>query len=874
LALQGLWGRLLGRQQQRPEEAFLADLAELKRTWDAERTAAWASGRKGDPLGALVNAAEKGHQPPDWAEQWLEQHRETLLARYPEADDLVFRWLCDGRERKARVRSLGQQGLGYGLDPVLFLLQWCLRHPAPAQAEAVERAVREALEGLNHQVSGHDRVVAEGLLRLLVGLGALERAGALLMEAVQALAAARAEGGAGAREKALGELIGSICLQPVLEAGILSADQADLLLREFPHFAGELQGGGQGHVITRYIERAAAGDSDPQVLEVLLSHPQYHGAHAFLAACRALERHPGVRLPAGGAAPPDHPLAWAIHLLRHMADPAPADAAGTGEFATLHTETLIRAALLAPGWAGLLEPHLDWPGLQAVVLWLQSWSGPADPNSEEIIPVDRQGALAAVAPMDARLERLLNHAAARALYRDGLLCLGAILGRNAEAVEAGFLSRSLPSVRALGLMPDKGDVFGRYMALRRFIRECRRSRGEADRRAGEHGLANLAVTAGYSSVNRLEWAMERQLTDEPGPARRWSIGPYSVRLETTEGAGLIVERNGRRVRAVPVAVKKAAVYGEIKAAQEGVRALWWRIRRRLEQAMACEEVVDRETFLATFRTAPGSAMIPRLVLRVWQAGEERPVEVLSFRTLDGRAIALEQVEQLQVAHPLHLAEAGSLQAWQEHLVETGDSQPFNQLFREIYLRSPAESPAVHRLAGHKAKAAALLEQLRRMGWRRASGEALVRRFSLTGPEPVRIALCGAPESDTLTLGAMEAPTGLPAVLFSEALRELERAAFEAAPDPACQPVSPEVVAMRAALLRLLIPSARLEADAAVVDDLRVDLRTGTVLRPDRDGVAAPQPAPLEPTVALPFPDADPDTIAIVSRLAHVTRVPL
>jgi hypothetical protein len=865
--MQKLWGRLIGRQQPKPEEAFLEDLVVRKRSWDAERTAAWASGKNADPLGVLLGAGNSGEEPPAWASEWFEAQQAPLADKYPDADTYAYHWLCSVRERKARVRELGQQGLGYGLDPVLFLLQWCLRTPAPDQAEAVEQAAREALENWNHQVTGSDRLVAAGLLRLLVRLGAIAPAAEMLMEAVRALAEARAVGASCAREKALGELVGSVCLQPVLEAGVLSADDADLLLREFPHYAGEVQGG-QADVITRYVERAAAGESDPQVIEVLLAHPLYEGIAAFMAAARELERFSGTRMPAGGAPASDHPLAWALHVLRHMAPPSPADAARAPELGTLQPDTLLKAALLAPEWAGLAEPHLDWPGLQEAARWLEAASAPVDPEVEDLLPTDRQGALAAVSRMGTqRAERLLNTPAVRAIYREGVLCLGAILGRNADAVETGLLSRSLPAVRALGLLPDKGDIAARYAALRRFMKESRRGRSEAERRAADQGLANLAVTAGHTSVSRLEWALEGQLSDEARAARKWNLGAYTVRLEPTEAASLIVERNGKRMRNVPAAVKKSSAYGEIKAAQEATRSLWWRIRRRLEQAMACEERLGRETFLPTFRTGPGTAMIPRLVLRVWLAREERPVEVLGFRTLDGRAVALEQIEQLQIAHPLRLTESGTLQAWQEHLVAGELTQPFNQLFREIYLRSPAEEEHVHRFAGRQVKPAVLTEQLRRTGWRRAAGDLLSRRFSLEGGPAVRLPLAISSDDEPQTLGAAEVFPELPPVLFSEALRELERAVAEAAADPESRTASPEVVAMRAALIRTLLPSATIDGDEAGAGAHRVDLRTGAP-SPEAGQLSG---VDLLPTAPIPFPDADALTVRILSLLDHLSR---
>lgn len=174
----------------------------------------------------------------------------------------------------------------------------------------------------------------------------------------------------------------------------------------------------------------------------------------------------------------------------------------------------------------------------------------------------------------------------------------------------------------------------------------------------------------------LEWAMEAQIAQEvDSSSRKWTIGDYSVWLTMDESPTVAVERAGKSLKSVPAAVRQAPEYAEVKEAQDLLREQWARVRRRLDLAMVLGEVMDREAFAPALTIPAGRAMVPQLVLRCWLAGANEPVDLRDFRTLDGVAVAPDQIERYQVAHPRQLAESGTLGAWQRRLVELGLSQP-------------------------------------------------------------------------------------------------------------------------------------------------------------------------------------------------------
>src|SRR5207249_3887233 len=56
--------------------------------------------------------------------------------------------------------------------------------------------------------------------------------------------------------------------------------------------------------------------------------------------------------------------------------------------------------------------------------------------------------------------------------------------------------------------------------------------------------------------------------------------------------------------------------------------------------------------------------------------------------VDGRRVSLPEV--LMIAHPFDLFQAGQLGAWQAEMVHRRIVQPFKQVFRELYVLTPAE----------------------------------------------------------------------------------------------------------------------------------------------------------------------------------------
>jgi hypothetical protein len=270
-------------------------------------------------------------------------------------------------------------------------------------------------------------------------------------------------------------------------------------------------------------------------------------------------------------------------------------------------------------------------------------------------------------------------------------------------------------------------------------------------------------------------------------------------------------------------------------------------------------------------------MLPGLVLRCWARGASEPVEMLDFHTLAGDSVSLDGLERFQVPHPLHLAEAGTLRAWQQRLVAEGRTQPFNQLFREYYTLSDAERARhrTERLGDRPARATTLITRLRKAGWRPDGWSSVDRRFP--GRREARLLYSGGAlyvaSNEPLTVQGIEvygpkwpAAGTVESLYFSEALRDVDLASAAAALDHTGNSVSRETLDARADLAQALVPEAEIDGDVARVAGYTLDLRSGAVRGPDGAAVLIEDP-PLPP--AFPYPSPEPATASVIARLVHL-----
>jgi hypothetical protein len=525
---------------------------------------------------------------------------------------------------------------------------------------------------------------------------------------------------------------------------------------------------------------------------------------------------------------------------------------------------------LPVGDAGVVLPVLDLAAAEE--LFRLARAGAA----ERIPRYDRAAVLAAV-------ERAGEDGARRLLELCPSEGISAALGWNADALRKRVKRDAHEAVAALGLLPlAAGEtVLDRYLELRAVGK--RGSRYGPERRlnhaaAVDIALDHLAQLTGFPDAGRLEWDCEARIAaDAPGS---WELDGYAtgLRLDGAEPV-LEVSRGGKALRSVPAAVRAHPRYGEVREQQKRLREQATRMRTGLIERLVATGGTLRPDELARLCTLPcGAAMLPALI---WQ-------------DRSGAVGLLDEVDTagpVTAAHPFLLYERGVLGEWQAEVVRHRLRQPVKQAFRELYVLTPAEREAVDRsgrFAGQVVNGRVAGSLLGARGWRIGAGEGEVAVTRTAGGGLTATVRCEVQnwfgggdvtvrDVRFLRDGAAVPLEGVPAVPFSEAMRDLDLVVSVAGTDPDGY-ASPSRAESRAQLLATLIeelglPRVRVDGTSAVVTGSRATYRvhlTSGSIHVEPGGYLCVVPATFGGTahrrLFLPFADDDRMTSVILSKV--------
>ncbi|MUL38877.1 DUF4132 domain-containing protein [Gloeocapsopsis dulcis] len=321
---------------------------------------------------------------------------------------------------------------------------------------------------------------------------------------------------------------------------------------------------------------------------------------------------------------------------------------------------------------------------------------------------------------------------AKVFDKNTVFLIEAIAGWNCTEIEQSLAKRKQIAVKAYGLLPlERGheEVLERYLFLQQFQKDSKKF--GAEKQANEHtavqaALAYLAQVAGYSNTQRLESMMEARFNQKIAPEScHWLIGEYQVTLGLSQGdLRLTVHRGDQILKSVPTVVRQSQIYTEIKATVQQLRNQMTRFRRNFEEIMATGQPLSYEE-LTVFSQIPiaREMLNPLVLLTEDQVCGLFVPDALAIRNLDGELIPLQN--QAYIAHPYHLFRRGELAAWQQEIVRQRLVQPFKQVFRELYLLTPAEQETYnysYRFAGHTLESRVVARLLQSRGWQLGYGE--------------------------------------------------------------------------------------------------------------------------------------------------------
>ena len=658
------------------------------------------------------------------------------------------------------------------------------------------------------------------------------------------------------------------------------------------------------------------------------------GSAGVTAVLSALGRRPFVR----GYIWTDSRESSLSSLVR-VHQPAPGEAPGQLSAALaaarIPEKRVVEFGVYAPQWAGLVEQHLGWPGYESAVWWLHAHTKDDSWYVDQQIREEWTSAVGQRTPLDAvdlvrggtdvewfhrmlaelgtdRFERVLvaaKYASSSGGHKRSELFASALLGRvgERELLERIRAKRHQDSVRALGLLPLDGPhdpaLLARYELLAGFVASDRTSGSQ--RRASEStavaiGMENLARSAGYRDPGRLTWAMEAEAVRDlaAGPVTA-ADGDLVVTLSLTpDGAPqLVVERAGKVLRSIPSAAGKVPAIAELKDRVAALRRQAARMRRSLEASCVAGERFEPDE-LAELLRHPVLAPMLRTLVVVSDEG------VTGFPGADpGALLGPNGVRRpvdgspLRLAHPVDLLAGGEWPELQHEVFAARRPQPFRQLFRELYVPTPAETddgPSSRRYAGQQVESRRAAGLFTARGWvadfevgfgRTFHAEKITAWCSLLGGAGTAAEVEDATieEVTFVRSGTWEVVpiADVPPRLFSETMRDLDLVVSVAHAGRVDPETSESTTEARRRMVEETVELLGLDNVEVAGHHARirgklgsysVQLGSGVVHRVPGNAVCIiPVSAQHRGRIFLPFADDDPRTAEVISKVLLLAR---
>jgi len=482
-----------------------------------------------------------------------------------------------------------------------------------------------------------------------------------------------------------------------------------------------------------------------------------------------------------------------------------------------------------------------------------------------------------------------------------LLLAQAAEGEGEEALRQMATEGDVPAIRALGLLPASGP------SVIACLRHCMRKGGHPARDAATTALAHIARRQGLPDIEELERQHLLTTAWDAGPLGGervrvgWQEGAYRLRLSLHAGKAQLEILNAQGiVTRAPADLRTTIGYREARNAQREVQGRYREFKAQLERYL-----LDGCPFtIGEFRYLLANPIFAHLAERlVWRTGSGETIFWTGpgrWETLEGSPVPLATddgfaVLTLALVHPVTLAALGTLANWQMLAADRRLTQPFQQLFREVYTSAGEDGRRCERFAGRRIDPVRAYALLRTVGFTPGAGTArcdwpqgIIAHFCWAEDATGRD-LYGPQRRGEVTTGALwftqygeeVSFSRIDPVIFSETLRTANLVATRAACGDA-DLSSRETLALRITLLRQMARSFRLtnivtpeDGGYAVIlgtrATYRLNLASGVVLlEPEGRQILVPRQhlrwSPIEDT------DTTTEILTLALALAHDSEI--
>ena len=584
---------------------------------------------------------------------------------------------------------------------------------------------------------------------------------------------------------------------------------------------------------------------------------------------------------------------------------------------------LINVAMYAPQWIDIIIGYIGWKGLKSACWYFiaHTQSGIDEGKLATIAkysPIEKEDFADGAFDVnwfkecykelgEERFRMVYNSAkyltSGGNTHRRAQLFADATLGKlDLEESETRISEkRNKDYLLSYGLIPlekpVKKHTLRRYKFIQEFLKQSKKF--GAQRKASEAvvsriALENLARNAGYSDVIRLTWSMESEniktMLKYFSPKK---VGVYTTYIETLPNnkVSVVVEKDGKRLKSIPTALKKDKYILGLKDAVKDLRDQYRRAVLSLEKAMETEEVFKAKELINLEKNPVIAPAIRSILLKT---GDVMGFLVDGFLVdLDGTEHKLTPSQPLTVPHPIHLYESGKWADFQKFVFEKQMVQPFKQIFRELYMPNQDEIDSKissKRYAGHQLQPRKLSALMKTRGWI-TGGQKVYYKQNLYA------VLYGIP--DYFSPSDVEAPTlhsiefysrkthknlsfdKVPKTVFSEVMRDVDLFVSIAHIGGVDPETSLSTVEMRCAIVREMLPllrldNVRVEGSHARIKgsfgEYTVHMGSGVVHKMAHGAVnILAVGSQHRGRIFLPFMDEDPRTAEIVSKIVMLAE---
>lgn len=457
--------------------------------------------------------------------------------------------------------------------------------------------------------------------------------------------------------------------------------------------------------------------------------------------------------------------------------------------------------------------------------------------------------------------------------------------------------RNKDLLMAYSLIPLSGedDICRRYLYIQNFKKESKKfgsQRATSEAKAAEMALTNLAINAGYSDTMRLTLRMETKVIDDSRDLLlEHIIDGVSLKVVFDEigKASLSVSKDGKELKSIPASLKKNEKVVALSAMVKNLVEQYRRTRIMLERAMEDRVEFCHSELVSLLDHPVVEPMLRNLVLVSENA--HGFIHIDGLRGVSGDVHILAHDATIRIAHPYDLYEVGCWRDYQSYLYENQITQPYRQIFRELYVKTEEEMDMLHtlRYAGNQIQPAKTVSVLKGRRWVADVENGLQKVYYKENIVAEIYAL-----ADWFSPADIEAPTlewvcftdrksgerikirDIPPIIFSEVMRDVDLAVSVAHAGGVDPETSHSTMEMRSAIISHLLPMLRIEnvkieGRHALINgklaEYSVHLGSGVVHQLGGAMIPIlPVHSQHKGRIFLPFIDDDPKTAEIISKV--------